>query len=84
MQCCPSQLQELEPWKGTGNLRASDSSKVYEHIGYLEVNVSAPVHFQVMLLQMGPQGSKPSAAIFLSGFFSENLEFTRRYFLKVI
>lgn len=72
VQYCPSQPRGLEPGKGTDNLRASDNCKVCEHIGYLEVNLSAPGHFQIVLLEMGPQGSKPSVAIFLSGFFSEN------------
>lgn len=56
----------------------------FEHVGYLEVDSSAPVHFQVMLLQAGLQGIKPSVAVFLTRLFTENLEFTRHYFLKVI
>lgn len=67
----------------TDNFRASNSSKLYEHTGNTEVNLSAPVHLQVLLLHMGPQGSEPSVVLFLSGLFSENLKFTRCYFLKV-
>lgn len=57
------QPREQEPGKGTGNLRVSVSFKVCEHTGYLEANLSAPGHSQIVLFQMGPQGSKPSVAI---------------------
>lgn len=60
------------------------SSKLYEHTGNLEVNLSASVHLQVLVLHIDSQDSEPSVALFLSGLFSENLKFTRCYFLKVI